>query len=178
MNEPQQKLETARYIYQSLPLEKQLEIKRQQPDLYHAIYGDDAIPNTYYLEPFIEAHKSSINSDSENVNLSAEIAEGFKNTKFSKVPASIVDANNLFQKLSIDTQMMIKNDKPEIYNMLFKENVFVDTSALSAFLKDYDPKYLEIKSIRDLETLSLNAQLDFKKNFPGEYGRIMGIIKD
>ncbi|PQA92756.1 hypothetical protein SAMN05421796_11060 [Chryseobacterium piscicola] len=179
MSDAQQKLETARNIYQSLPLEKQLEIKKQQPDLYHAIYGDDVIPNTYYLEPFIENNKTGLEGEipkeSQNANLSAEIVKGFKNAKFSKVPASIVEANDLFQKLSIDTQMRIKKDKPEIYNMLFKENVFVDTSALSAFLKDYDPKYLEIKSIRDLETLSLSAQLEFKNNFPGEYASFMKI---
>lgn len=181
MNEPQQKLKTAQDIFQTLTTVEQLEIKQQQPDLYHALFGGDINPNTYYLEPFIEKYQTDENNGnyteseqkSSKVNLSAEIVQGFKNAKFSKVPADIVDANNIFQKLSVETQTMIKKDKPEIYNMLFKENVFVDTSALSAFTKDYSPSNLDVKTFADFDRLTLSAQVNFKNNFPGEYREIM-----
>lgn len=179
MTDAEKKLKTALDIFQGLPVKQQLEIKEQKPDLYHAIFGDDQIPNTYYLEPFIEKHQegeqittTTAQATGTAVNLSAE-RKGFKNAKFSKVPADIVNAKDLFQKLSVETQKMIKEDKPEIYDMLFKENVFVDNSALSAFKKDYSPSNLEVKTFADFDRLTLSAQVNFKNNFPGEYREIM-----
>ncbi|SMP08940.1 hypothetical protein [Chryseobacterium profundimaris] len=184
MTEAERKLKIALDIFQALPQKEQLQIKEQEPDLYHALFGGDIIPNTYYLEPFIEKYQEGeqVGATAEQaagkaVNLSGENG-GFKSAKFSKVPAGVAEGQNIFQQLSIETQKMIKEEKPNIYNMLFKENVFVDTAALSAFTKDYPKESLEIKTMSDLNKLPLTAQLDFKKNFPGEYGRIVGIIKD
>ncbi|MFS4470045.1 hypothetical protein [Chryseobacterium sp. T20] len=176
MNKATEKLQNAQDIFQSLTTEQQHQIKTQEPETYHALFGGDTIPNTYYLDLFIEKYSETPLEDKEKIDLSVE-TEGndFKNAKFNNVPSDIVKARDIFHNLSIPTQKMIKDEKPEIYQMLFDVNVFVDKSSLSAFIDVYKPVFLKIKTFSDFDNMPLDDQLDFKNNLPGEYYEIMGI---
>jgi len=100
----------------------------------------------------------------------------FKNTTMSKTSVTLTKAHDIFQKLSLETQKYIKSEEPEMYHALFGGDALVNNYVLDQFFDKYEPLNEKIKTFDDLNNLSLEKQVFFKENFPGEYNEIMGIV--
>ena len=84
------------------------------------------------------------------------------------------DARKLFQSLSLDEQLEIKNNKPKVYEAIFTENdILVNRTLLDNFFNDYQPLIDKIQTFEDFQALDLDTQLRFKQNHQEQYNNLL-----
>lgn len=92
--------------------------------------------------------------------------------KMNKKSFTVSKAQDLFQKLPMETQKLIKAKKQDVYSAIWGKDLLIKTSLLNNFLNEYEWIYENIKTFRDFENLDLEKQLFFKENFPTQYKKI------
>ena len=97
------------------------------------------------------------------------------NATMNNTSFTVSEAQNLFQKLPLETQQKIKNDKQKVYNAIYSKDPLIDSSLLEWFLDQYEPLLGKINTFDDFEKLNLETQVFFKDNFPAEYEKIMNL---
>ncbi|WP_133944096.1 hypothetical protein [Epilithonimonas xixisoli] len=135
----------AQEIFQILPLKKTMHIKKNEPEVYKAIFSNDALLDANILNDFIDRYQPEVN-----------ISER---------------ARHVFSRLPLLKQTIIKTSEPKMYEALFNDKN--DTALLKEFLSKYEPLNEKVTSMQELEKLSLEDQLAFKNNFPDDYKKII-----
>ena len=64
-------------------------------------------------------------------------------------------AQDFFQTLPVETQTTIKNEKPKIYNAIFGEEIFIESSLIESFFDEYEPSFDKVKTFAEFEKLEL-----------------------
>lgn len=135
----------AQEIFQILPVEKQKNIQKNEPDVYKEIFSNEALINKTVLDDFIDRYQPEMNIEER--------------------------ARHVFSRLPLDQQSGIKHTNSKMYEAIFNNKN--ETSLLKEFLDKYEPLNEKVTSMQELEKLSLEDQLAFKNNFPDDYAKII-----
>ena len=95
-----------------------------------------------------------------------------KNAKMSKTSFTVGIAQDFFQTLPVETQTTIKNEKPKIYNAIFGEDIFIESSIIESFFNEYEPSFDKVKTYAEFEKLELKKQVIFKEIFAKKYKKL------
>lgn len=136
----------AQEIFQILPLEKQMQIKSNESEVYRAIFSDDIDLEIDIINKFISAYQKELNLSEK--------------------------AQHVFSRLPLNTQSAIKHTEPEVYNAIFNSKSG-NNSVLIQFLDKYEPLNEKVTTFEDFQTLTVEDQLKFKNNFRDDYAKIM-----
>lgn len=138
----------AQELFQRLPVDQQKFIKNSEPEVYKSIFGDEALSDAKILADFMSRYKIEKDLRSHAVDV--------------------------FSKLDGSKPAYIKDQRPDLYEALFDETKS-NNALLQEFLDEYEPLNARVTNFEEFDALSLEDQINFKKNFSDDYAKIISI---